>query len=91
VKKLFEQHWPRHKIAGGDLVNVDRREAAAVMVGMEQRELLPAMDEILGAVDERGGGRRLSRAMRPYRLRRISRTPRPSFRRNSARRVTPSA
>jgi len=25
-------------------------------LGMEQRELLPAMDEILGAVDERGGG-----------------------------------
>jgi hypothetical protein len=54
---------------------VDRQEAAA-LVGMEQRELLPAMDEILGAVDERGGGRRLSRAIRPYRLRRISRTPR---------------
>jgi hypothetical protein len=28
---------------------------------------------------------------RPYRLRRISRTPRPSLRRSSARRVTPSA
>lgn len=91
MNKLFEQRWPRHRIAGGDLVNVDRQEAAAVMVGMEQRELLPAMDEILGAVDERGGGRRLSRAIRPYRLRRISRTPRPSLRRNSARSVTPSA
>jgi len=44
VNKLFEQRWPRHRIAGGDLVNVDRQEAAAVMVGMEQRELLPAMD-----------------------------------------------
>ena len=61
------------------------------MVGMEQRELLPAMDEILGAVDERGGGRRLSRVIPPYRLRRISRTPRPSLRRSSARSVTPSA
>jgi hypothetical protein len=28
---------------------------------------------------------------RPYRLRRISRTPRPSFRRSSTRNVTPSA
>jgi hypothetical protein len=91
VNKLLKQGWPRHWIAGGDLVNVDRQEAAAVIVGMEQRELLPAMDEILGAVDERGGGRRLSRAIRPYRLRRISRTPRPSLRRSNARSVTPSA
>ena len=46
MNKLFEQRWPGHRIAGGDLVNVDLQEAPAVLVGMEQRELLLGMDEL---------------------------------------------
>jgi hypothetical protein len=39
------------RLAGGRLVEVDRQEAAAVVVGVEQRELLAAVNAILGIVD----------------------------------------
>lgn len=39
------------RFAGGGFVNVDRLKAAAVVIGVEQRQLLAAMDPILGVVD----------------------------------------
>ena len=41
----------RDRLAGGGLVDVDRQEAAAVVVGVEQGQLLAAVDPILGVVD----------------------------------------
>jgi hypothetical protein len=46
--------WPedhRERLAAGRLVEVDRQEAAAVVVGVEQRELLAAIDPVRGVVD----------------------------------------
>ena len=49
----------RHRLAADRLVDVDRQEAPAVVVGMEQRQLLPAVDPILGVVPRsRFAGRR---------------------------------
>ncbi len=39
------------RLAGRRLVDVDRQEAAAVVVGVEQRELLAAVNPVLGVVD----------------------------------------
>ena len=51
VRRLAGAQDDRHRLAGGGLVNVDRQEAAAVVMGVEQRELLPAVDPVLGVVD----------------------------------------
>ena len=40
--------------AGGGVVDVDRQEAALVVVGMEQRELLGAVNHVQGVVDIEG-------------------------------------
>lgn len=47
-----EQH--RHRPAGGGLIDVDRQEAVAVVVAIEQRELLPAMRHVAGLVQVQG-------------------------------------
>ena len=41
----------RDRLAGGGLVDVDRQEAAAVVMGMEQGQLLAAVNPILRIVD----------------------------------------
>ena len=50
-RRLARPEDHRHRLAGGRLVDVDRQEAAAVIVSMEQRELLAAVDPVLGVVD----------------------------------------
>ena len=44
-----QQH--RHRARGGGVVGVDRQEAALVVVGVEQRELLAAVHHVAGVVD----------------------------------------
>ena len=51
VRRLAGPQDDRDRLAGGGLIDVDRQEAAAVVVGMKQRQLLAAMDAILGVVD----------------------------------------
>ncbi len=58
---LAQDHGDR--LAGGRLVDVHRQEAALVVVGIEQGELLVTVDGIEGVVDvERDRRRRLSEA-----------------------------
>ena len=48
------------------VVDVDRQEAAFVVMGVEQRELLMAVDDVAGVVDvERDRGRRIRVARHP--------------------------
>ena len=51
VRRLAGPQKDRHRLAGHRLIDVDRHEAAAVMIGVEQAELLPAIGAILGIVD----------------------------------------
>ena len=52
----------RDRPAGDRLVDVDRQKAAAVVVGVEERELLAAMGPVLGVVDvEHDPARHLSK------------------------------
>ena len=51
VRRLAGAQDDRHRLAGGRLVDVDRLKAAAVVIGVEQRELLAAVDPVLGVVD----------------------------------------
>ena len=44
VRRLAGAQDDRHRLAGGRLVDMDRLEAAAVVIGVEQRELLAAVD-----------------------------------------------
>ena len=44
----------RHRAAGGDVVDVDWQEAARVAVGVEQGQLLGAVDHVQGVVDVEG-------------------------------------
>ena len=44
-----QQH--RDRTRGGGLVDVDRQEAAFVVMGVEQRKLLVAMHDIDGVID----------------------------------------
>ena len=52
-----QQH--RHRARGGGLVDMDRQEAAFVVMRVEQRELLMAVHDIDGVIDVQrdGGGR----------------------------------
>ena len=64
VRRLAGAQDHRDRLAGGGLVDVDRQEAAAVVVGMEQRQLLAAVDAILGVVDvEHDAARHLGEAV----------------------------
>ena len=51
VRGLAGAQDHRHRLAGDRLVDVDRQEAAPVVVGVEERELLAAVDPVLGVVD----------------------------------------
>jgi hypothetical protein len=51
ARRLARPQDDRDRFAGGGLVDVDRQEAAAVVMGVEQGELLAAVDPILGIVD----------------------------------------
>ena len=51
VRRLAGPEDRRHGLAGRGLVDVDRQEAAAVMVGMEQRQLLVPVHPVQGVVD----------------------------------------
>src|SRR5215211_7102426 len=51
VWRLAGAQDDRHRLAGARLINVDRLEAAAVVVGVEQRQLLAAVNPVLGVVD----------------------------------------
>ncbi len=51
VRRLAGAQDDGDRLAGGRLVNVDRQETAAVVVGVEQRKLLAAVHPVLGVVD----------------------------------------
>ena len=51
VRRLAGAQDDRHRLAGRRLVDVDRLEAAAVVIGVEQRQLLTAVNPVLGVVD----------------------------------------
>ena len=51
VRCLARTQDDRDGLAGAGLVDVDRLKAAAVVIGVEQRELLPAVNPVLGVVD----------------------------------------
>ena len=51
VRGLAGAQDHRHRLAGDRLVDVDRQEAVPAVVGVEQRELLAAVDPVLGVVD----------------------------------------
>ena len=51
VGRLAGAQDDRDRLAGRRLVDVDRQKAAAVVVGVEQRELLAAVNPVLGVVD----------------------------------------
>ena len=46
-----EGFYNHHRLAGGRFIDMDRLKAAAVVVGVEERELLAAVDPVLGVVD----------------------------------------
>lgn len=48
VRGLARPQENRHRLAGSRLVNMDRHETAAVMIGIERAELLLAIGAILG-------------------------------------------
>ena len=54
----------RHRLAGSGFIDMDGQEAAAVIVRVEQRELLTAMHFILGVVDVEHGAREPGRSCR---------------------------
>ena len=51
VRGLAGAQDDRHRLGRDGFVDVDRLEAAAVVIGIEQRELLAAVDPVLGVVD----------------------------------------
>ena len=51
VGRLARAQDHRDRLAARGLVDMDRQEAAAVVVGMEQRQLLLAVNPVLGVVD----------------------------------------
>jgi len=56
---LAQDH--RHRLAGGSFIDVDRQEAALVVMRVEQRQLLMPCNRIEGVVDverDRAGARR---------------------------------
>jgi hypothetical protein len=54
ARRLAGPQHDRHGPALLRVVDVDRQEAAFVIMGVEQRELLMAADDIAGVVDIRG-------------------------------------
>ena len=65
VRGLAGAQDHRDRLAGDRLVDVDRQEAAPVVVGVEERELLVTVDPVLGVVDvEHDPARHLRRSCR---------------------------
>ena len=57
-RRLARAQENRHRLAALHMIDVDGEEAARVVVGVEQRELLVAVHGIAGVVDiQRDGGR----------------------------------
>jgi hypothetical protein len=64
VGRLARPEDHRHRLAGHRLVDVDRQEAVAVVVRMEQRQLLTAAHPVQGAVNvEQDASRHLGEAV----------------------------
>ena len=64
VRRLAGAQDDRHRLAGRRLVDVDRQKAAAVVIGVEQRQLLAAVNPVLGVVDvEQDAARHLLEAV----------------------------
>jgi hypothetical protein len=64
VGRLARPEDHRHGLAGRGLVDVDREKAAAVVMRMEQRQLLTAVHPVLGVVDiEQNASRHLGKAV----------------------------
>ena len=58
-RRLARAQENRHRPAAFHMVDVDGKEAAGVVVGVEERELLVAVHRIAGVVDiQRDGGGR---------------------------------
>ena len=51
IGRLARAQDDRHRLAGRRLVDMDRQKAAAVVMRVEQRELLAAMHCVFGIVD----------------------------------------
>ena len=56
-RRLARAQEHRHRLAALHMVDVDRQEAAGVVVGVEQRHLLVTVHRIAGVVDVEGDGR----------------------------------
>ena len=56
-RRLARAQENRHRLAALHVVDVDRQEAASVVVGVEQRELLAAVHRVAGVVDVERDGR----------------------------------
>ena len=57
VRRLAGAQDDSDGLAGRRLVNVDRQKAAAVVVRIEERELLAAVNPVLGVIDIEQDGR----------------------------------
>ena len=55
-RRLARPQDHRHRARGGGVVDVDRQEAAVIVMGVEQRQLLLAVDHVAGIVDVQGDG-----------------------------------
>lgn len=53
-RRLARPQDHRHRARGGGVVDVDRQKAAVIVVGIEQRQLLLAVDYVAGVVDVQG-------------------------------------
>ena len=57
-RRLARAQENRHWLAALDMIDVDGQEAASVVVGVEQRQLLVAVHRVAGVVDVEGDRRR---------------------------------
>jgi hypothetical protein len=56
-RRLARAQENRHRLAAVYVIDVDRQEAAGVVVGVEQRQLLVAVHWVAGIVDVERDGR----------------------------------
>jgi len=50
-RRLARPRHHGHRTPGGGIVDVDRQEAVVAVMGVEQRQLLVAVDDVAGVVD----------------------------------------
>ena len=55
-RRLARAQEDRHRLAALHMIDVDGQEAAGVVVGVEQRQLLLAVHRVAGVVDVEGDG-----------------------------------